>query len=134
MSVKHILKIGVMGLAGCLWFSSAAAETSTPIDTPERFSVLVTYGDDECPEAEEDEIVVCAPQPESERYRIPKKLRKTEEDLTGEQSWSSRVATHEEVARTSRPNSCSVVGTNGWTGCQASIMRQWFDERRNDGQ
>lgn len=134
MSVKHILKTSAIGLASCFWCFQAMAETSTLIATPERFSVLVTYGDDECPEAEADEIVVCAQQPESERYRIPKKLRKTKEELTGEQSWSSRVASHEEVARTSRPNSCSVVGTNGWTGCQASIMRQWFDERRNDGQ
>lgn len=134
MSVKHILKTSVIGLASCFWCSHAVAETSTPIDTPERFSVLVTYGEDECPEAEADEIVVCAQQPESERYRIPKKLRETEKELTGEQSWSSRVASHEEAARASRPNSCSVVGTNGWTGCQASIMRQWFDERRNDGQ
>lgn len=134
MPMKHILKTSAIGLASFLWCSSAVAESSIPADTPERFSVLVTYGDDECPEAEADEIVVCAQQPESERYRIPKKLRETEEELTGEQSWSSRVASHEEVARSSRPNSCSVVGTNGWTGCQASIMRQWFDERRNDGQ
>ena len=67
----------------------------------------------------------------SERYRIPKELRDAEaEEQSGEQSWSSVVASQEEAARPGRPDSCSVVGTFGFTGCQSAIMRQWFDERR----
>jgi dihydrodipicolinate reductase len=107
---------------------SAAPETQK---MPERLSVLVTFGEEECPEPEsEDEIVVCAKQPESERYRIPKDLRKTEEELAVDHSWSSTVALHEDAARAGRPNSCSVVGTNGFTGCQSARIRQWFAERR----
>lgn len=130
MSRAHIAKNSLIILAGLCWHAGAIAEVSKPVDTPERFSVLVTYGDDECPEGEPDEIVVCAKRPESERYRIPQELRQTEEDSAGEQSWSSTVASHDEAARPSRPNSCSVVGTNGWSGCQAALLRQWFDERR----
>lgn len=119
--------------AGGFLCSAAIAETSTPLNTPDRINILVTYGDDKCPEANGDEIVVCAQRPESERYRIPKELREIEKAEEGEQSWSSVVASHDEAARVGRPNSCSVVGSFGFSGCQAAIMRQWFDERRNDG-
>ena len=47
---------------------------------PERTSVLYTYGDEPCPEPKGDEIVVCAQQPESERYRVPKELREELKD------------------------------------------------------
>ena len=40
------------------------AQSGTP---PERTSILYTYGDEPCPEAQEGEIVVCAQQPETER-------------------------------------------------------------------
>ncbi len=112
-------------------FAAVSAAPDQP-DTPERFSVLVTFGEDECPEAtSDDEIVVCAQRPESERYRIPEELRETEEEERAiSHSWTSTVALHEDAARAGRPNSCSVNGTNGFTGCQSALMRQWFDERR----
>ncbi|MEM8917309.1 MAG: hypothetical protein AAGE37_00505 [Pseudomonadota bacterium] len=100
-------------------------------DTPERFSVLLTYGDDKCPEPEGDEIVVCAREPESERYRIPKPLRKSEEELAADRSWTSRVEQQDEISRTTRPGSCSVVGTFGFSGCTSAAIRRWFEERRN---
>lgn len=128
------MKLATAGLTICFYCSVASAETPTQIDTPERISILITYGEDKCPEAVADEIVVCAQRPESERYRIPKELREAgKEEQAGEQSWSSVVASHDEAARPGRPNSCSVVGTFGFSGCQSAIMRQWFDERRNDG-
>ena len=131
MSLKNVSTMSVIAVTACLWNASAVASPSAPLDTPERINVLVTYGEDKCPEAEGEEIVVCAQRPESERYRIPKELREAEaEEQSGEQSWSSALASHEEAARPARPNSCSVVGTYGATGCQAAMMRQWFDERR----
>ncbi|MGB5723910.1 MAG: hypothetical protein WBM39_05800 [Parasphingorhabdus sp.] len=127
------VRIFVTGLTGCFVCVTASAETTDQINTPERINVLVTYGEDKCPEAEAEEIVVCATRPESERYRIPKELREVAKQEAGEQSWSSVVASHDEAARSGRPNSCSVVGTFGFSGCQAAIMRQWFDERNYDG-
>tara|TARA_R110000824_G_scaffold25838_6_gene89565 strand:+ start:13404 stop:13811 length:408 start_codon:yes stop_codon:yes gene_type:complete len=135
MYLNPVIKSAIIGLTFCFWSPVLAAETPLATDQPERLSVLVTYGEDQCPEAEADEIVVCAQRPESERYRIPKELREAEkEEEGGEQSWSSVVASHDEAARSGRPNSCSVVGTFGFTGCQSAIMRQWFDERRIDGE
>ena len=45
------------------------AQTGQP---PQKTSILYTYGDEPCPEAEGEEIVVGAQRPESDRYRVPK--------------------------------------------------------------
>lgn len=98
-------------------------------DGTQRWSFLVTYGDDDCPPPVGDEIVACARLPESERYRIPPPLREKRVDTVGGQSWSSHVESYENVARLSRPDSCSAVGSYGYTGCTAAALRQWFAER-----
>ena len=97
------------------------AQSGTP---PERTSILYTYGDEPCPEAQEGEIVVCAQQPETERYRVPKELREElkEDEAVGGGSWASKVEGYENVARASRPNSCSPVGSYGFTGCAAAAL------------
>jgi len=108
------------------------AQRGTP---PQRTSILYTYGDDPCPEAQGDEIVVCAQRPESERYRVPKELREELKDdaPVGGGSWASAVEGYDSIARVGRPNSCSAVGSNGWTGCTAALIRDWFEERRAGG-
>lgn len=98
-------------------------------DAPERVETLVVYGDDPCPQESGDAIVVCARKPESERYRIPKALRQKKE-VAGSQGWTGRVETMEASGRQLLPNSCSVIGSNGQTGCTQAMLRQWFDERR----
>lgn len=121
----------ILFAAMSVWALVPASAAPDQTEAPERISVLVTYGDDACPETtSEDEIVVCANKPESERYRIPEELRKAEEVSVVDHSWTSTVGLHQEAARAGRPNSCSVNGTNGFTGCQSALMRQWFDERR----
>lgn len=110
---------------------SADAELSVPSSPPERISFLVTFGEDKCPEAVGDEIIVCAPAPESDRYRIPKDLRETEaETISGGTSWTSAVESLDGYSRAVLPNSCSVNGSGGFTGCTQAALRQWFAERR----
>lgn len=94
---------------------------------PERESTVVVYGDDPCPRADGDEVVVCARRPEEERYRIPRRIRERQPTET---AWASRVDTLEEASRPGRPGSCSVVGSFGQTGCTQALIRQWFAERR----
>jgi hypothetical protein len=98
-------------------------------DGPTRQINLTVYGADRCPEAREDEIVVCARRPEEERYRIPPRLRE-QRDQPSEISWQARNEVLEEDARQLRPDSCSVVGSGGMTGCQSALVRQWYAERR----
>ena len=108
---------------------SSLAQSGQP---PQRTSVLYTYGDEPCPEPQGDEIVVCAQQPETERYRVPKELREELKDdaPAGGGSWASAVEGYENVARATRPNSCSPVGSYGFTGCAAAALRDWFEARR----
>jgi hypothetical protein len=109
----------------------AFADVATSATLPERVSFLVTFGDEKCPEAAGDEIVVCAPAPESDRYRIPKDLRKDEADaVSGGSSWTSAVESLDNYSRAVLPNSCSVNGSNGFTGCTQKLLQQWFAERR----
>ena len=110
-----------------------AEETAPAASEGERWSILVTYGEDDCPDSTNGEIVVCANRPEEERYRIPKDIRdRDKEEQAHATSWTAQFQNHEEEARLGRPNSCSTVGTNGFTGCQAAMLRQWFAERNVD--
>ena len=110
----------------------ADAALATRASPPERISFLVTFGEDKCPDATGDEIVVCAPVPENDRYRIPKDLRKDEETVvSGGSSWTSAVESLDSYARAILPNSCSVNGSNGFTGCTRAALEQWHAERRS---
>jgi len=98
-------------------------------EPPRKVFNLVVYGDDPCPKGDGDEIIVCARKPESERYRIPKKLREKPAP-SGGPGWASQVATMEQAQRQTLPGSCSAIGSNGFTGCTAKMLEQWFAERR----
>jgi hypothetical protein len=114
-----------------LLFLLAAAPAAFPAaaETPERTASVVVYGEDPCPRSSDDEIVVCARKPESERYRIPKELR-GRGDPPSEVSWGSRTEALEDISRSSLPGSCSVVGSYGQTGCRQQMVDQWYRERR----
>lgn len=98
---------------------------------PETIRTTTVFGDDPCPKASGGEIIVCGRLPESERYRIPKQLRKKPRQDSGPSaSWASKVQTLEEAQRFTMPNSCTAVGSNGQTGCTQAMIRQWFLERQ----
>lgn len=120
-------------LSTILLFTPALAneEAARPDNAPpERISFLVAFGDEKCPEAG-DEIIVCASVPEGDRYRIPVALRQREIEVSSGGSWTAAVESLDEFARAVRPNSCSVNGSNGFTGCTQAALRQWFAERRS---
>lgn len=118
--------IGAALAGAALLLPQAVAGAEEP---PERVENLVVYGDDPCPKAQGEDIVVCGRRPETERYRIPKELRRTRDERRGA-AWATRVAEMEEATRFTRPNSCSVVGSWGQTGCLESAIRNWVAERR----
>jgi len=113
-------------------FSAADAEDppAKAEDTPAKATSVTVYGDDPCPQTTPDEIVICARRPEHERYRIPKEFRKKKEDAPSERSWADRLRSMDDVTAFSRPNSCSVVGTYGQSGCWDQMLRQWRAQRR----
>ena len=116
-------------LAAVLTAAAAPALAADPPPSePNKITTLVVYGDDPCPRSNDEEIVVCAREPESERYRIPKKLRRTKPDAA-QRSWGDRVQLLEMVGRQGTPNSCSPIGSNGQSGCMAQFLRQAREER-----
>jgi hypothetical protein len=92
-----------------------------------RVSEIIVYGTDPCPRSTDDEIVVCARKPESERFRIPEALRQGGA-LQSRQAWAARAKQFEVVGRTGI-NSCSPVGPGGWTGCTEQLIGQAFTDR-----
>lgn len=120
-------KRAIVTLALLAAASPALSEDKSP---PLVTRTATVFGNDPCPKAVGDEIVVCGRLPESERYRIPKAFRnKPRADSGPEASWSSRVETLEAVQRFTMPNSCSASGSFGQTGCTQAMIRQWYLER-----
>ncbi|WP_082457087.1 hypothetical protein [Sphingomonas sp. Leaf23] len=119
------------GLA--LAITTPALAQDAPADPPpQRVRNATVYGKDACPKpASDDEIVVCARLDEGERYRIPKRFRAPPDRSSAGASWAVRADSAMEEARVGRPNSCSVVGTGGQTGCTQAMLRNWFAWRRD---
>ena len=93
-------------------------------ETPTRIATLVIFGDDPCPRSTEDEVVVCARQPESERYRIPKQFRGRQYNAARDGAWAGTAKVLEYISREGLPDSCSPIGSNGQTGCFRKFLEQ----------
>jgi hypothetical protein len=108
-------------LAGAL---AAPTLAQAPGDKVRQVTV---YGKDPCPRGDGEEVVVCARRPESERLRIPPKLRELPSSPDNE-SWSRKAERLETMGRTGI-NCCSPVGPAGGTGCLMELIRQAREER-----
>ena len=102
----------VLPLAATAALAGGLAALSAPAvgQDSDRISEIIVYGNDPCPRSNDDDIVVCARKPESERYRIPERLR------TGGRALETVGATG--------INSCSPVGPAGFTGCLVQVIKQ----------
>lgn len=89
---------------------------------------IIVYGNDPCPRSTDDQVIVCARRPESERYRIPPNQRQsgTPQEM---QSWAVRSKNLETVGATGI-NSCSPVGPAGYTGCLQRVIKEARGERK----
>lgn len=100
----------------------AQAPAVGPTDEP-RVSQVIIYGDDPCPQSTDPEVItVCARLSDEERFRIPPNLRNDPNNPVN-QSWAQRALELSYVGRTGT-ESCSTVGSGGWTGCFNQIVRQ----------
>lgn len=102
---------------------------------PERISQLTVYGNDPCPRSTGEEVIVCARIPESERYRVPKRLRdKKKADAPVAMAWGAQSLQLENISRQGLPGSCNTSGSNGQTGCFQQFLAQARAERALDRQ
>ncbi|HXG81109.1 MAG TPA: hypothetical protein VNJ05_04845 [Sphingomicrobium sp.] len=101
-----------------------------PALAQDRIREIEVFGTDPCPRSTDDEVVVCARKPESERYRIPERLRESGPRQTRE-SWANKAIAFETQLGNGL-NSCSPVGPAGFTGCHQQLINQAFRERREE--
>lgn len=104
------------------------AESGQP---PARIRSVTIESDQKCPTpTTPDEIVICTPV--EDPYRIPKSLRGAGPIAPQRQSWVNRAASLDEIGRVNGgiPNTCSVIGSGGATGCSAAAARAWAAEKR----
>lgn len=105
-----------------------ATNTATVEEGPDdKYNMVIVYGDDECPPSIEGEMIVCARQSESDRFRIPKSLRTS--DSPENVAWAERVEQLELVGA-SGVHSCSPTGAGGLTGCTQQLIDNAFAEKR----
>ena len=108
------------------------AVPSAPAVAQGAVAEIIVYGSDPCPRSTDDAIYVCNRLPESERYRIPERLRSSGPPQAG-QSWAQRAKVLETVGDTGT-FSCSPVGPGGYTGCVTQVIRQARDQRRQQAE
>ena len=126
MRLTITLSAAVVALAGGL------AALPQPAAAQNKVAEIIVYGNDPCPRSTDDEVVVCARRPESERYRIPEKYRPSGPPQTG-QSWAVKSQVLETVGATG-VNSCSPVGPGGYTGCLTQVIKQAREQRRQQAE
>jgi hypothetical protein len=131
--IKLLLACASLASAGFASAGQALAAEPPAANPPEKIATLVVYGNDPCPRSTNDEIIVCAREPESERYRIPKRFRgKKPKNAPAVEAWNNTVRQLDFVSRAGLPDSCSPVGSGGFTGCYQQFLAQSRDERRAD--
>jgi hypothetical protein len=118
--------------AAALAVAGGYAALPTPAAAQSNVAEIIVYGDDPCPRSTEDQVVVCARRPESERYRIPPKYRPSGPPQAGE-SWANKSKVLETVGN-SGINSCSPVGPGGYTGCLAQVIKQAREQRKQQAE
>lgn len=125
-------KLHVIAATGTALIAAAAAllPAAPALAQKSGVSEIIVYGKDPCPRSTDDSVVVCARKPESERFRIPEKLRQGG-SYQSRQAWANRATQIETWGRTGI-NSCSPVGPAGFTGCTEQMIKQAFKERRED--
>ena len=124
----------IIPLAATAALASGLAALPAPAaaQASDKISEIIVYGSDPCPRSTDDDIVVCARKPESERYRIPEKLRTGGPRQTRE-AWANRARALETVGATGI-NSCSPVGPGGFTGCLVQVVKQARQETNESTQ
>ncbi len=127
------LLLAAMAVPLAAAYAAPPPPSSSGIGTPEpgKTISIIVYGNDPCPPGKDDEIVVCARQPESERYRIPKRFRDKKQDAAPNTSWANKVRSTEDASRTAAgiPDTCSSVGTGGQSGCFSHFVTQMNQEK-----
>ncbi|URD59848.1 hypothetical protein M8312_08465 [Sphingomonas sp. KRR8] len=116
--------ITAAALAG---FAFAPAQAQDSSDTGRKIAEIIVYGNDPCPRSTDSEVVVCARKPETERFRIPERLRNGG-SRQSRQAWANRARSFEVATRTGVAT-CDAIGPGGQNGCLQKMIDQARAER-----
>ena len=125
--IRLAMKIVALAAAAALVLTTPQLNAPALAASPQqKLATMLVFGNDPCPRSSEDEVIVCARQPESERYRIPKQFRGRQYNAARDGSWAGTAKVLEYVSTRGLPGSCSFNGTAGQTGC----FRRFLEENR----
>ncbi|MDY7096618.1 MAG: hypothetical protein SXU28_00625 [Pseudomonadota bacterium] len=124
ISARKTLALTAAGLAA----ATAAITPATAQDKAgDRVNMVIAYSEDECPEAQEGEIVVCEILVEAERYRIPSTLRQS--DSPQNRSWARKVE-RIRYAGAFGIMSCDPAGAGGSLGCTQQMIDAAYADKK----
>lgn len=116
-------------LAAALLFAAppfAAAPLAAQDTGSDKVNMVIAYSEEECPQPEGDEIIICEILVEAERYRIPESLRSS--DSPQNTAWSRRVESYKMIGAFGTM-SCDAAGAGGWTGCTQQMIEAAYADR-----
>lgn len=114
-------------LALGLVLAMAAAPAAAQDEGGEKVNQVIVYGDDACPQSDEDTITVCARFDESERYRTPPNLRVNTSPRN--ESWTRNAQSLEIIDRFGVLN-CSPQGAGGTLGCTLDMIQAAYADKQ----
>ncbi|WP_086617740.1 hypothetical protein [Erythrobacter tepidarius] len=120
--MKHLPAPALIASAAALAFAAPASAQSAD----EKINMVIAYNESECPVAQPGELVVCEILVEEERYRIPPKLRSS--DNPANKSFALQVE-QIKYAGDFGAMSCSPAGAGGFTGCTQKFIEAWAADR-----
>src|SRR5215212_3479604 len=124
-------KLLTISLSSAAALAGGVAALPAPAQAQQNeIAEIIVYGNDPCPRSTDDQVVVCARKPETERYRIPERLRPSGPRQT-RNSWANRAKAFETVGNTGT-FSCSPVGPGGYTGCLTQVINQARRDREQE--
>lgn len=100
-------------------FALIAAPAFAQDEGGDKVNMVIAYNEDECPEAQGDEIIVCEILVEAERYRIPSNLRSSSSPENT--AWAKRVERLKLIGNFGT-YSCTPAGAGGVTGCTQQMI------------
>ncbi|MEM6474711.1 MAG: hypothetical protein AAF687_00945 [Pseudomonadota bacterium] len=121
--MSHLTRIAALAPVALF---AMAAPLAAQDKAGDKVNMVIAYDESECPEAGENEIVVCEILVESERYRIPSNLRTSSSPQN--ESWGSRVESIRYIGEFGT-QSCSPAGAGGITGCTEKFIENAYTEK-----
>jgi len=121
--MTRFLALGVAALA----FGGIAQSAAAQDDAGDKVNQVIVYGEDPCPQSDENTITVCARFDESERYRTPPNLRV--DNSPRNESWTRNALSLEIIDRFGIMN-CTPEGAGGTLGCTMDMIQSAYADKK----